>query len=162
MRSSNFPRAWGLRFGVLQVMLAVLLGMGGLRAVEPEPKKEAAVAVLQGLLAALEARDYPKALGFFQMPPKATPEELRKAASRLIELREISKAGIEVLENQGRWGKLAETLEPARAQRFAERFGVPVVQCYGLTLGNAEAGFYWDGQTLKVIRCDDIGKLESN
>jgi len=149
----SFPRR--LRIGA-RLLLAAWFCSGTLHAAEPT--KAAAVEVLRGLLGALVAQDYGKAVTFFQMPPGATPEDLKKAASRLLELKEISAPGIEILDAKGKWGKLIDTVEPARAERFAGKFGVPVAECYGLTLGHAEAGFYWDGKQLKVIRCDDIGK----
>jgi hypothetical protein len=123
------------------------------------PTKEQAVLILRDLLAALEANDYDKAMTFLQVPPTARPDELRKQVARLLELKEISKRGIDILAMEGRWGKLDQAFDGQRAKRFAERAGVPLDSSYGLTLRNAEAGFYWDGKRFKIIRCDDIGKL---
>lgn len=153
-------RRGSVRLGVLGLAVWLLTIAGPLRAQQPAaPSKESAVTVLRGLLAALQAPDYAKAVTFFQIPPGLTAEVLQKEAARFIERREISGPGIDILAEKGKWGKLAETVEPARAQRFAEKFGVALDGCYGLTLGDAEAGFFWDGKQLKLIRCDDIGKL---
>ncbi len=158
MNLSGSLRFCGVRCGalVLVVLLALLLPAGASAA---EPTKAEAVGILRNLFSALLAQDYQKAVTFFQTPTGATPADLQKAVARLIELKEISAPGIDVLEAKGKWGKLNETVEPARAERFAAKFGVPAADCYGLTLGNAEAGFFWDGKQLKVIRCDDIGNL---
>jgi len=154
-------RRGSVRPGVLGLVVFLLTVAGPLRAQQPAaPSKAEAVGILRGLFSVLEAKDYGKAIAYFQVPPGATPADLEKAAARFIELKEISAGGIAILEAKGKWGKLIETVEPARAERFAGKFGVPVAECYGLTLGNAEAGFFWDGRQLKLIRCDDIGKLE--
>ena len=155
-------RSCGARLGALLLLLAMLLPAAPTSAADAGPSKESAVALLRGLLAVLQAQDYAKATTFFQMPPGLTPEVLQKEAAKFIERNEISATGIDTLVAKGKWGKLTETVEPARAQRFAEKFGVPVAECYGLTLGNAEAGFFWDGKQFKLIRCDDIGKLAPN
>jgi len=124
-----------------------------------EPSKENAVRVLRDALTALQAQDYDKAATFFKIPGNAQPEEIKKQLGRLLELQEISPAGIEILARDGKWGKLDEAFSPERAKNIAERAGVPLDSCYGLSLRNAEAGFYWDGKQFKIIRCDDIGKL---
>lgn len=123
------------------------------------PAKDDAVKVLRSALAALEAKDYDKAASFFKIPAGASTEEINKQLARLLELQEISSSGIDVLAKDGKWGKLDEAFSPDQAKRIAERAGVPLDACYGLTLKSAEAGFYWDGKQFKIIRCDDIGKL---
>ena len=123
------------------------------------PVKESAVRVLQDALAALEARDYAKAATFFRVPPSSDLEDVKKQLARLLELRELSQNGIDILARDGKWGKLDQAFSADRAKYMAERAGVPLDACYGLSLRNAEAGFYWDGKQFKIIRCDDIGKL---
>ena len=78
---------------------------------------------------------------------------------KLIELNEISAKGIEILAAKGKWGKLAEVFEPERAAAWAEKFAVPVDQCYGFSLDKASVGFHWDGTELKLIRLNNVGKL---
>ena len=124
-----------------------------------EPTKDEAVKLLRAALAALEAKDYTKAAALFKIPAGASTEEINKQLARLLELQEISSSGIDILAKDGKWGKLDQTFEAEQAKRIAERAGVPLESCYGLTLKSAEAGFYWDGKQFKIIRCDDIGKL---
>lgn len=123
------------------------------------PVKDDAVKVLRSALAALESKDYDKAASFFKIPSGASTEDINKQLARLIELQEISSSGIDILAKDGKWGKLDETFSADQAKRIAERAGVSLDACYGLTLKSAEAGFYWDGKQFKIIRCDDIGKL---
>jgi hypothetical protein len=122
--------------------------------------KEGAVMALQEAAAALDAKDYDKALEYFHIPPGATPEKFKEAAPGMVEKQEISKDGVEVLASKGNWGPLAEVFTPERAKSMAERAGVPEDQCYGLTHENAEAGFHWNGQDFKIIRCNNVGKLK--
>ena len=157
MSFPKFFRIRSARLGALILSLSGLLIAG--RALAAEPTKADAVTVLRGLFSALEAKDYAKAAAFLQNPPGLSPEVLQKEVAKFIERNEISAAGITVLDAKGKWGKLSEAVEPARAQRFADKFGVALEACYGLALGNAEAGFFWDGKQLRIIRCDDIGKL---
>jgi hypothetical protein len=117
------------------------------------PTKEAAVQLLKSLNSAIEAKDYTKAMTYVQGSPQNSDFD------RLIANQEISASGIDILAQQGKWGKLAEVFDANRANSMADRMKVPVDSCYGLNYQNAEAGFYWDGKQFKMIRCDDIGKL---
>ncbi len=150
---------------MLGAAMVLSLWLGGPAAQAAEPTKEQAIAHLKGLLTALEAKDYDKAVTFFATPPGATPEQLKAEMPKLIEKREISAEGIEVLAAEGKWSKLADVAkpEPERAASWAKRFGVNPTECWAL-IGNAggEAAFHFDGTSLKLIRCDDIGKLKKN
>ena len=123
------------------------------------PTKEAAVQLLRSFLAAVEAKDYSKAAAMIQTSSQVPPAEIEKALGRILELNEISARGIDILAERGKWGKLAEVYGADRASRLIARAGVPVDDCYGLNLENAEAGFYWNGKEFKLVRVDDIGKL---
>jgi hypothetical protein len=150
------------RFSATVVILAFVSILALVsHAEEKGPTKTEAVRILRSLLTALEQLDYLKAFSFFRLPLNATPENIDTEMAQLLERKEISARGIEMLEAQGKWGTLEETVTRERAERFAAKFGVPAAQCFGLTLGNAEAGFHWDGRRLKLIRCDDIGKLKA-
>lgn len=143
------------------IVLSLWLGAPAARAAEPT--KQQAIAHLKGLLTALEAKDYDKAVPFFATPPGATPEQLKAEMPKLIEIREISAEGIEVLAAEGKWSKLADVAKPEteRAASWAKRFGVNPAECWALmTDRGGEAAFHFDGTSLKLIRCDDIGKLE--
>jgi len=124
-----------------------------------EPTREQAIEHLKGLLAALEAKDYDKAATFFAMPPKATPEQLKATLPKVLELKELSAEGIEAIAEQGKWGKLTEVAGERGGARWATRFGVKPDECYALVSTPGEAAFHWDGTKLRMIRCDDIGKL---
>ncbi|MGB7951196.1 MAG: hypothetical protein WCH75_26240, partial [Candidatus Binatia bacterium] len=127
------------------IVLTVVIAMVGGSAYSKDsgPTREQAVRVLRELLVALETKNYDKAITFMQVPTGADQEKLKQQLARLIELQEISSRGIDILSRNGRWGKLDQVFERSRAKRFAERAGVALNASYGLTLKNAEAGFYW-------------------
>lgn len=124
------------------------------------PTKDAAIQRLKDTLAALEAKDWQKASAYFAFPAAERPKSLESMLGKLIELKEISAKGIETLAAKGTWGKLAEVFEPERAKSWADRFAVPVDECYGFKLDNASVGFHWDGKELKLIRLNNVGKIE--
>ena len=132
---------------------------GGAAAAASGPTKETAVKALRDAAAALEAKDYDKAVTYFHVPPNATADQFKAAAPQMVSNREISKQGVDILAAQGKWGKLEEVYGKDKAQRYAERSGVALDECYGLNHGDAETGFHWNGQQFKLIRCDDVGKL---
>ena len=122
--------------------------------------KEGADLVLQEFADALAAKDYDKALTYFYVPPGATAEAFKAKAPEMVAKQAVSKEGVEILGSQGKWGKLAEVIPEEQANALAERAKVPVDQCYGLSHGEAEAGFHWSGQGFKVIHCINVGKLK--
>jgi hypothetical protein len=127
-----------------------------------EPTKQQAVEHLKGFVAALEASDFDRAMTYLAMPAGGTAEQLKKALARMVQHQEITKQGLEVLAAHGTWGKLSE-VAPDKAAKWAEDFKVPVGQCWGLVYERAEAAFHFDPKGkggLKIIRCDDIGKLK--
>ncbi|MBA3500305.1 MAG: hypothetical protein M4D80_26300 [Myxococcota bacterium] len=128
------------------------------------PTKQAAIQHLRDVLAALEAKDWNKAVTYFAFPANERPRGAEAAFGKLIELKEISAKGIDVLAAKGKWGKLVEVFEPEKAAHFADKFKVPLADCYGFSVesatANASVGFYWDGKELKLIRLNNVGKLE--
>ena len=128
------------------------------------PTKEAAIKHLREVLAAIEAKDWKKAVGYFAFPAAERPRNIEEQLAKLIELKEISAKGIDVLAAKGKYGKLAEVMEPEKAARFAEKFAVKVDECYGFSVESAQAnatvGFHWDGTVLRLIRLNNVGKLE--
>ena len=123
------------------------------------PSKEAAIQHLKDLNAALESKDYKKAVTFMAEFPGMPPEKMEEQIGKLHEIKEISAKGIEILAAKGKWGKLSEVF-PEKAERWAKKVNVPVEQTWGFSHENAEVGFHWDGKALKLIRLDDVGKLE--
>jgi hypothetical protein len=151
-----------IRLPVASLVGLVLLTVGAFAEEAPKPDKEQAVKLLKAFLLELEAKDYNAAAAFVYLPEGITEEEKAKfkdGLPKMLENREISAAGIAKLSAEGKWGSLAEVAGQDRATRMAAKFKVPIEQCFGLYLDSAEAGFYWDGKSLKIIRCDDIGKL---
>ena len=78
---------------------------------------------------------------------------------KILEIKEISAKGIEVMAAKATWGKLAD-IAPDKGPRWAAKFDVPVEQCWGMVHESGEVGFHWDGKQLRFIRLDDVGKLE--
>ncbi|MBA3462969.1 MAG: hypothetical protein H0T46_23640 [Deltaproteobacteria bacterium] len=133
----------------------------------PAPSKEAAIARLEEVLAALEAKDWDKVSGMFAFgsDDKPSPEKLEKKLGRLIEIGEISAPGIALLAKSATWGSLIEVMGQEKAEGFARNFKVPVGDCYGFRLEQpdvttATVGFHWDGSTLRLIRLNNVGKLK--
>lgn len=147
------------RCGMTIVAVFGLVAANQALAADAAPSKEAAVQVLRDLAKALEANDDGAAAKLLYFPRGAKPEEIKKASSRFLKSKEVSSEGVEILVERGRWGRLDEVFPREQANRWLQKLEVPVGACFGLGLGNAEAGFYWTGQEFRVIRCDDIGKL---
>jgi outer membrane biosynthesis protein TonB len=128
------------------------------------PSREAAIKHLREVLAVLEAKDYGKAVAYFAFPANERPRSPEAAFGKLIELKEISAKGIDVLAAKGKYGKLAEVLGPEKAAHFADKFKVAVDECWGFAVDGAQAnatvGFHWDGSVLRLIRLNNVGKLE--
>jgi hypothetical protein len=124
------------------------------------PTKEAALQLLRDVLAALEAKDTKKAASYFALPAKAPLAEVEKELGRFIERRHISAAGIQILGERGKWGRLEQAFGPEEAARVAKSYEFDVEAAWGFSLGRAAAAFVWDGKTLKVAIFDDIGTLE--
>jgi pyruvate/2-oxoglutarate dehydrogenase complex dihydrolipoamide acyltransferase (E2) component len=124
-----------------------------------EPTKEMAEQRLRDMLAALEAKDYDKAMTYMASAPGIPADKMKESLARVLEIKEISAHGIDVLVAKGQFGKL-EQVAPEKGARWAAKFEKPVAECYGFVFDKAEAGFHWDGKELKFIRLDDVGKLE--
>lgn len=77
----------------------------------------------------------------------------------MVDKHEISKAGVEKLATNPKWGKLEEVFGAKRAKAWTDRAKVPIADCYGLGMEPAEVGLYWDGTHFLIIRLDDVGKL---
>jgi len=133
-------------------------GGGGGGPAATAPTKELAVSTLKAVDAALEAKDFAKAATMFGVPAGASREDLAKQLDGLVEKQEISGPGIEILAAKGTWGKITEVF-PDKGERWAQKFGVPAADCYGLGYEQGEAAFHWTGKSLELIRLDDIGKL---
>jgi len=123
------------------------------------PSKAALVGVLRELLAALEAGDAAKAIGYLHVPASMSQEVLQKSVGRFLKRREISGAGIDRLAADGKYGPLEEIL-PGAGAKWVERSGLDLADCYAFTLKNAQVAAFWTGTTFKLLRLDDVGKLK--
>jgi hypothetical protein len=124
------------------------------------PTKAAAIQRLRDVLAVLESKDYTKATELFAFPANERPRSAEAAFGKLIEQKEISAKGIDVLAAKGKYGKLADVFGPEKAASYVEKYVLPLDECYGLSVDGASVGFHWDGVSLKLFRLDDVGKLE--
>jgi len=134
-------------------------GSSGNPAASAKPTKEALVAVLRNLQASLDAKDYPAAVTSLVAFPGMTDEQMQKAVAGFVEKREVSAEGIAVLEAKGRYGPLLEVF-PDRGENFAKKAGVDAATCYAMALDVAEVAAHWDGKAFRLIRLDDVGKLD--
>ena len=148
-----------MRIKTLPLMLTICFLPTSTLLAADAPTKEMAVQHLQAFLAVLDTRDFDKALTYVAPIPDLTPEDKKKMMQRMAEARELTKPGIEILAAKGQWGKLT-AVRPDKAEAWAQKFKVPADQCYALSYEGAEAAFHFDGKSLKIIRCDDIGKLK--
>ncbi len=150
------PKLRWILFPALSMLIAC--GGGG-SASDAEPSKEAVVGLMSDLVDALESENYARAAEYLVFPPEQTSNVTREL-SRWIERREVSRAGIAVLEANGEYGPLAEIFKDRGAQ-WAERAGVPLDQAWGLKYENAEVAVARADGVLKLIRLDDVGKLST-
>ena len=156
--------AWVAAFG----LLAGISGCGGdavgptgpaREATQAAPTKDAVIGLLRDLLAALEAGDADRAVGLLVPFPGGGSEEGKAAVAALLERREISARGIDRLAAGGRYGSLKEVF-PDRGETWARQAGVDPEKCVGLGLEGAEVAVHWGGDRLRLLRVDDVGKLE--
>jgi hypothetical protein len=138
-------------------VIGVLLGESAVEA--QQPAKEEAVKTLRAFVAALEAKDYERALFYLQLPPdeKIDPE---KELGGLLRRGEISRKGIDIIAAKGKWGKLTEIISAARVDRYAKQLKIAPESCYGFVLGDAEACLCWTGMRFTIFRVENIGKLK--
>lgn len=146
------------------VALAVLtLAASRLGAGEPQPSREAAVKVLRDFVAALEAKDYDKALGVMQLPAALKGKEaaVKARLAKLLGSPDLSRAGSEALVAKGHWGQLAEVLSAKQAAARARLFEAPLSACYGLARPPASfAAFVWDGTRFRIALVSKLGRDE--
>ncbi len=147
-----------LTFGLI-VLGALVVGPSAADG-QTGPNKESLIETLRDFHSLLASKDFVGASKHVVLPPKFKPEML----GQIIEKREISLGGIARLENEATFAKAAKTSGAERASRFADRAGVDVEQCYGFYFkaGDVEAEViaFWDGSRFKLVRFDDIGKLD--
>ena len=124
-----------------------------------QPTQQAALDHLRKTSQALDSKNYEEAAGYFKIPAGVAPDKVAKELQKMVDKHEISKAGVEKLAANPKWGKLEEVFGAKRAKAWTDRAKVPLSDCYGLGMEPAEVGLYWDGTHFLIIRLDDVGKL---
>ncbi len=137
------------------ILALFLLGCQG----SSQPSKEQLISDLKSVYELLSKGDNLAAVDYFKGPDGIPKEDLAKDLGGILEKRELSLSGIEVLEKNGKFGKLSEIF-PERGERWMERNGITTPEdCYGLGYEGAEVAAYWNGNKFLLIRLDDVGKL---
>lgn len=142
------------------------LGLGlsvfGMAIVQPtlaqnEPTRQMALNFLRKFLKALEEEAYEEADAYLFDFPHLSAEKRMATLKTLIEKREISAPGLDLLA-EGEYGPLCQVF-PEHSHDMARRASVPPNECWAFRLKGAKAGLHWDGNQLKLFYIDDIGKL---
>lgn len=136
------------------LVLTLVFGCGG----GGQPTKDQLISDLKAACQGLLDKDYDTAGKYFKMPEDAPKEKIEKQLSRMLEINEISLAGIDILEEKGKFGTLKEIF-PEKAARWAERAKVAVEDCYAMRHEGAEVAAVWSEGRFELIRLDDVGKL---
>ena len=137
----------------------VMMGCGESSPEPAQPSKERMIADLTTIHELLSNSEYMTAAGHFKGPEGVSQENIAKAMKGWLRKREISKSGIEVLDEKGTFGSIREVF-PNKAGDWMERNEVANPDaCYGLGYNNAEVAAIWDGTRFTFFRLDDVGKL---
>lgn len=134
-------------------------------AIDPK-SKEAAVIVLKEFYKAADGKEYEKAAAMFIPNPDFDPKQAEKHCTRMLESKEISPKGIEILAEKGKWAKLSDEAKSEREieklKEMARAFKAEANSLYVLGMEEREAFaiFSFDGKQFKIVRIDDIGRLE--
>ncbi|WP_411826525.1 hypothetical protein [Luteolibacter sp. AS25] len=123
-----------------------------------EPTREAAISLLNRLADDLENGRDSDAVKHMGAYPGVSEAKMTGEMKGFLEKNEISSAGVTILAEKGKWGKLTEIF-PERGPRLAEKWQLDPEDCWALGYEGAEAGFHWNGEKFLIIRCDDVGKL---
>ncbi|MCA9524067.1 MAG: hypothetical protein KC609_24035 [Myxococcales bacterium] len=168
MRSQTF------RLSFLVLVLALTLSTGCKKGTTSDSKKKKknekresdvferkdAIAKLNLTLDALKKKDYDALKELLAVPKGYKFEDLKRNAPKLLERNEISEAGIKALSRSGRFAKLPQIF-PDKAQRWIRRYGIGDANgCYGFGNGRAEVAFCKLDGKWKIIRLDDVGKIQ--
>jgi len=123
------------------------------------PTRAQAITLLRELLDTLERGDYEAATRFLLPSVVKDASKARKRMATLIPNREISGAGLDILAARGHYGPLTEVF-PEKGTNWAEKAGVDPAKCTALKEGDATVILYWGGKAIRILRLDDVGKLE--
>ena len=127
------------------------------------PTKELMIQTLFEVNELLVNKNYEKASNYFLLPQGLSQEEINSELSKLIELKEISKDGIENLEKKGVYGKVIDIYQN-KGQKEISKKQLDPENCYGILLANTwvEVMALWENESFKFFRIDNIGNPEIN
>lgn len=124
------------------------------------PSKATMLKTLSEFWERLEQKELDAASEYLVLPPNFEPEMLSVFAER----RELSREGIQCLEQHATYGKATDLFGPDRAKHFADRAKVDVDQCYGFLVdidgASAEVVGFWNGTGFKLVRVNNVGQLQ--
>ncbi len=123
------------------------------------PSKEALLQTLRDMSKAVTAGDLEKALTYMAEIPQADVVKMRQSLPKFVEREGINDANIDKLGAKGKYGPLKEIF-PKRGKMWAERLKVEVDDCYAIGVGNAEVAGQWTKAGFRLIRADDLNKIE--
>lgn len=148
------------RLLVVSVLLPVWSGLLTIADEPQEPSKGQLIDTLTLAWQAIDEERWQDAEQYFVVPANSDPSML----AALIKNRELSLAGIRILEQEGEFINAIAAFGEQRAQALAERAAVDVRQCYGIVFATeevtAEIMAVWQSERFKLVRVDDVGKLE--
>lgn len=145
----------------LIALLALVLFNSVVHAGEKKATRDIAVRTLQEFNRCLEEKDFKKAITYLKLPKEVAGKEdkIVESLAKIAGSSEISKKGIEVLAEKGKWNALAKLQSEAEAKRMSQ--GLPPEKCFGLFVGPRRgAAFHWDGSRLLITYFNNIGRLE--
>lgn len=152
-----------MRYLVMITLATVALAACGSKDGAPtgELDKAAAVKMLESVFANAEGKKIDAMMQQFAAPP-GKEGELKGQLEKIdfIAKKEISAAGIKVLAEKGKFGAAVEVLGAEKAERRAKRFGADPKNCKAFTHDNAQAIFCQFDKSWKLIRLNNIGKLQ--
>jgi hypothetical protein len=125
----------------------------------PKPTKAALVQTLRDLLAALEAGDDDRAALHLVLLPGMQPEDVPVALDRILERKDLTAEGIDILAQEGAFGELDDLLKE-RGKSWAAHAGVNENRCYALVFDDAEVAAFWDGAAFRIFHLDDVGNMK--
>lgn len=150
---------------ILTALLSPVAGCGGEGGGEAPapatPSKAGLVQVLRDLEAALGKGDVDKAFGYMAAFPGVEITKLKQSLVPMTQREGLTPANIDRLEAVGKYGPLLEVF-PKRGKNWAERVKLDAAKCYALGAGSAEVAAHWDGKGFRLLRLDDLNKIDSN
>ena len=137
------------------LLASITFGCGA----KAEPTKEQLISDLNTVYDLLSGGDYEAAADYFKGPKGMPKAKLANELKGLLEKRELSKEGIEILDSKGTFGPLREVF-PDRAESWMGRNDLPQdAECYAIGYQGAEVAAHWTDDRFEFIRMDDVGKL---